>query len=88
MYGWLWHIWIKQSATHWHKFKIETFDSNAVLVVWDYANQNAMIGPYKSTCEDDPKLECLVAVGLSNPTVRTQAESEVAGKPREAMCDY
>ena len=47
-----------------------------------------MIGLYKSTCERDPKLGCLVAVCLFNPTVGTQAESEAAGKPRAVMCDY
>ena len=56
--------------------------------MWDYANRNKMIGPMKSTCERDPKLGCLAAVGLFNPTVRTQAESEAAGKLREVMCDY
>ena len=54
-YDWLWHIWIKQSTSHWHKFKIETFDVDTVLEVWDYANRNPTIGPYKSTCERDPQ---------------------------------
>jgi hypothetical protein len=88
LYEWLWHIWIKQSTAHWHKFKIETFDKDTVLVVWDYANRNAMIGHMKSTCERDPKLGCLVAVCLYNPTVRTVAESEAAGESRDVMCDY
>jgi hypothetical protein len=88
LYEWLWHIWIKQSTAHWHKFKIETFDKNTVLIVWDYANRNPMIGPWKSTCERDPKMGCLVAVALFNPTECTQAESEAAGKPRAVMCDY
>ena len=73
LYDWLWHIWIKQSTTHWHKFKIETFDANTVVMVWDYTNQNAMIGQYKSQCERDPKLGCLVAVCLFNPTVHTRS---------------
>ena len=77
-----------QSTAHWHKLKIETFDVNTVVVVWDYANRDAMIGPHKSTCERDSKLGCLVAVCLFNPTVGTQAESEAAGKPRAVMCDY
>ena len=54
LYEWLWHIWIKQPAAHWHKFNIETFDINTVLVTWDYANRNPMIGSCKSTCERDP----------------------------------
>ena len=88
LYDWLWHIWIKQSTAHWHKFKIETFDVDTVIIVWDYANCNPMIGPKKATCESDPKLAYLVAMSLFNPTVRTDAESDAAGKPREVMCDY
>jgi hypothetical protein len=56
LYDWLWHIWIKQSTSHWHKFKVETFDVDTVMIVWDYANRNPMIGPDKSTCERDGKL--------------------------------
>ena len=88
LYDWLWHIRIKQSTGHWHKFKIETFDVDTVLVVCDYANWNPMIGPYKSTCKRDPQMGCLVAVGLYNPTVCTQAESKAAGNHRDVMCDY
>ena len=44
LYGWLWHIWIKQSTVHWHKFKIETFDVGTILIVWDYANRNGLAG--------------------------------------------
>lgn len=88
LYDWLWHIWIKQSTAHWHKFKIETFPKDTIVVVWDYANRNEMAGPSKSTCERDPKMGCHVAMVLYNPTERSDAESETAGTPRPVMCDY
>ena len=87
LYDWLRHILIKQSSAHWHKFKIEAFDINASVIVWDYAKCNAMVDPVKSTCERDPRLACLVATMLFNPTVCTDAESKAAGNPRPVLCD-
>ena len=84
LYDWLWHIWIKQSTAHWHKFKIEMFDINSIVAMWDYANRNTMVGPQKSTCQRDPKLACLVAMvsttRLCAPTLNP--------KLRSVLCDF
>ena len=90
LYDCLSHVCINQSTAHGHKFKIEMYNDNYILVVWDYANRNITEGPQKATYayERDPKLGCSVALALSNPVVRADVESEATGTPWSVLCDF
>ena len=73
---------MRQATQHWYEFLIETFGMNTLLMTWDYANRNDMVGRSKSTCERDLKTGCVVALVLYSSTVRADAEPEAAGTLR------
>ena len=53
--GWCWHISIRQSTAHWQKFKIETLDVGTIVIMWDYANRNDMVGAEEGNVRTRPK---------------------------------